>query len=546
MFVGQHKGAAMNTMRTGTMVIAAAVSCVLSRGAMGQCAEGWLPGSTIGGGVNAGVASLVVMPNGDLVAAGLFSSAAGFPVNKIARWNGAQWLPMGSGLTEVAAALAVTPGNGHLYAGGTQFGGNRYFAYLQRWNGSSWSSVGSIAFNRDAEVNALMAANDGTLIVGGAFSAVGGLANTSNIARWNGSSWSAIGTGVGTQAAGKVSALAKLPDGDIIAGGTFSTVGGEPMSNIARWNGDSWVGLGEGLPGGVGALAVMPNGDVVATGDFNTINGVTVNRVARWNGKEWAAMGGGLPGGWVYELIVLSNGTLLAGGSQTKNLARWTGTDWVFVTTIPDNVVWSMVEYPAGGLTVGGNFNTVAGLPVPYLSRYLPAPAAPTITDQPDSTRTCAAGTASFAVAATQPPNVTLSYRWQWRENALGAPWRNIVNGNNRDSANVVRFTASGATTTNLSLARAANLQGRIEVVHEVRAEVSHICAASASVPATVSHCVTDLTCEGEVNTADLVLLLGAFGSASPTGAGADFNHDGSVNVVDLTFMLGTFGVNCP
>lgn len=535
----------MNMLHARTMAIATAV-CVLSRGAAGQCAEGWLPGSTIGGGVNAGATSLMVMPNGDLVAAGLFSAAAGFPVNRIARWNGTQWLPMGSGLAEIAQALAVTPGNGHLYAGGTQFGGNRYFAYLQRWNGSSWSSLGSIAFDRDAGVNALLAANDGTLIVGGAFSSVGGLANTSNIARWNGSSWSAIGTGVGTAAAGEVRALAKLPDGDIIAGGTFSTVGGEPMSNIARWNGSSWVGLGEGLPGSVGALAVLPSGDIVAAGQFNSINGVTVNRVARWNGVDWVAMGGGLGGGDVNELVVLSNGMLLAGGNQTKNLARWNGTDWVFVSTVPDSVVWSMVEYPVGGLTVGGNFSTVAGLPVPYLSRYVPAPAAPEITDQPDSTRTCSAGTATFGVAVTPTPNVALSYRWQWRENLTGAPWRNIVNGNNRDGANVVRFTASGATTANLSLARATNLQGQIEVVHEVRAEVSHICSTSLSTAASVVHCVTDLTCEGEVNTADLVLLLGAFGSTSPSGGGADFNHDGSVNVVDLTFMLGTFGVSCP
>jgi hypothetical protein len=36
---------------------------------------------------------------------------------------------------------------------------------------------------------------------------------------------------------------------------------------IARWNGTSWSALGTGMNGSVSALAVLPNGDLIAGGD---------------------------------------------------------------------------------------------------------------------------------------------------------------------------------------------------------------------------------------------------------------------------------------
>ncbi|MFN5496843.1 MAG: hypothetical protein ACK5C3_09770, partial [bacterium] len=73
-------------------------------------------------------------------------------------------------------------------------------------------------------------------------------------------------------------ALAVLPNGDLVAGGGFTTAGGGTANRIARWNGSSWRQLGSGMDGGVSALAVLPNGDLVAGGSFTTAGGVTTNR----------------------------------------------------------------------------------------------------------------------------------------------------------------------------------------------------------------------------------------------------------------------------
>ena len=44
-----------------------------------------------------------------------------------------------------------------------------------------------------------------------------------------------------------VHALAVGPDGSLYAGGAFSTAGGTPANYIARWDGSAWRSLGSGL-----------------------------------------------------------------------------------------------------------------------------------------------------------------------------------------------------------------------------------------------------------------------------------------------------------
>lgn len=57
--------------------------------------------------------------------------------------------------------------------------------------------------------------------------------------------------------------------------------------------------------------------------------------------------------------------------------------------------------------------------------------------------------------------------------------------------------------------------------------------------------CPADLSGDGVVGTADLVLLLAVFGQAVPPGTPADLNDDGVVNTSDLVLMLVRFGLAC-
>lgn len=57
--------------------------------------------------------------------------------------------------------------------------------------------------------------------------------------------------------------------------------------------------------------------------------------------------------------------------------------------------------------------------------------------------------------------------------------------------------------------------------------------------------CVGDINGDGQVNTADLTLLLSRFGQSVGAGEPADLNSDGVVNTADLTLLLARFGQAC-
>jgi hypothetical protein len=88
--------------------------------------------------MNGQVNALAVSGNGDLYAGGSFTIAGGVSANRVAKWNGTAWSPVGSGFDCCyISALAISGST--VYAGGifSMVGG----AGIAKWNGSSWSPV---------------------------------------------------------------------------------------------------------------------------------------------------------------------------------------------------------------------------------------------------------------------------------------------------------------------------------------------------------------------------------------------------------------------
>ncbi|MCB0047502.1 MAG: hypothetical protein KDD92_18910, partial [Caldilineaceae bacterium] len=152
--------------------------------------------------------------------------------------------------------------SGNLYAGGdfTTAGGatvNR----VAKWNGSSWTALGS---GMNSTVRALTMDASGTLYAGGYFTAAGG-ASADYIAQWDGTSWATLGSGMDSY----VGSLTTDAGGNLYAGGWFTTAGGAPANHIAQWDGTSWAALGSGMDGYVGALATHVSAAVSAAGQEN-------------------------------------------------------------------------------------------------------------------------------------------------------------------------------------------------------------------------------------------------------------------------------------
>ena len=153
---------------------------------------------------------------------------------------------------------------------------------VARWNGTSWATLKT---GLNAPVNAVAVSGD-VVYAGGQFTHAGDT-EVNHVAKWNGSGWEALGDGVN----GTVNALV-ISGGDLYIGGSFTQAGGQPANNIARWNGNAWTPLGSGMSNSVWALATS-NGNIYSGGAFITAGGVTVNRIAKWNGAIWSALGTG-------------------------------------------------------------------------------------------------------------------------------------------------------------------------------------------------------------------------------------------------------------
>jgi hypothetical protein len=111
----------------------------------------------------------------------------------------------------------------------------------------------------------------------------------------------------------QVSALA-VSGTDLYAGGSFSTAGGTTAKYIAKWDGSAWSGLGSGMNGLVRALAVSGT-DLYAGGQFTTAGGNAAYKIAKWDGSAWSALGSGMQE--EVSALAVSASDLCAGGGFT-------------------------------------------------------------------------------------------------------------------------------------------------------------------------------------------------------------------------------------
>src|SRR5438093_417556 len=131
---------------------------------------------------------------------------------------------------------------------------------------ANWISMNPSIPGVDGSVFAAVADGSGNLYIGGPFTVAGGVI-ANRIAKWDGSTWTALGSGMNAP----VRALA-VSGSVLYAGGDFTTAGGSPANHIAKWDGSRWSALGSGINSNVYALAVSGT-DVFAGGRFTNAGG---------------------------------------------------------------------------------------------------------------------------------------------------------------------------------------------------------------------------------------------------------------------------------
>jgi hypothetical protein len=236
--------------------------------------------------------------NGELVVAGPFSTISGVPAFGIASWNGSRWLPLGN---PGATIMSLTVFNGELYAGTGSFT-TQISTRVLRWDGAAWQPVGdtfggtssaSTAWPPGIKGIRVLTTFNGELIAGGNFTTIGA-SQIGLIARWNGAAWAPMGQLSGTPAASALYALT-VHQGRLFAGGEFSNVAGLPeMTRV--WNGSDWTTISLNqiydIQPTPKAFSLISDGQhLLALGDFTcTGQYAPVTNIAQWDGSLWAAI----------------------------------------------------------------------------------------------------------------------------------------------------------------------------------------------------------------------------------------------------------------
>ena len=221
------------------------------------------------------VFGVALQNDGRVLLAGNFNEVNGSPALGLARVtaNGATDENFDHDIEGYFFSVAVAD-NGNVYAGGTLFNTGSGLVILDPYGATAASVLA------DDAADHLQTTPDGDILCGGRFQGLNG--NPGKLGRISAAGVldTSLTVDVGP-AVGTISDVALQPDGRILISGSFAQVDGMPRNNIARLEADGSLDLsfvpGTGFDVQVNAIAVLPNGDILVGGPFTTYNEVVLN-----------------------------------------------------------------------------------------------------------------------------------------------------------------------------------------------------------------------------------------------------------------------------
>jgi uncharacterized delta-60 repeat protein len=359
------------------------------------------PDADFNPGANLSVYTLAVQPDDKVLVGGTFTMLGGGGTgttthNRIGRLNadGSLDASFDSSANGYVGSLAILPDGKILIAGGFNqlcWHGSTYCRtsdHLGRVLESGWLDA-SFDSGALSPIHAVAVQPDGKILVGGAFTMLHGktLWTTRNrIGRF--AADGTLETAFNPGANGDVVALAVQPDGKILVGGTFTTLGGggtgtTTRNRIGRLNADGSLdtSFDPGANDAVLAFALQPDGKILVGGNFTMLGGGGTGTTARAvigrlnaNGSLDTSFNPGANNS-VGELAMQPDGKILVGGAFTMLGGGGSGTtarnrigrlhiDGSLDTSFDagaDNIVRALAVQPDGKILAGGDFTLLGG-----------------------------------------------------------------------------------------------------------------------------------------------------------------------------------------
>lgn len=273
-------------------VAIAVVGASLPSMCLGQCEKGWLPGDGVTGvnGLPAGLATWDPDgsgPRGPLVVVrGSINCAGRTAVNRLAAWDAQTdtWHDLNSAaIRDVETVRGLPDGRLLAWTGSSGLFLDGTSSALAVYDGSTWKSL-SPALGPGRAITCAAMAPNGDIVVGGEFSAINGT-DAQNVARWNGTTWSALGGGVST----RVAAIDVLSGGDVVVLAKATAVYSDVPRVVQRFSAGAWSLVGPVMQDEVSVLRALPGGDFVIA---RSGRGGNVYRLeSNLNGTFWESFG---------------------------------------------------------------------------------------------------------------------------------------------------------------------------------------------------------------------------------------------------------------
>lgn len=208
------------------------------------------------------------------------------------------------------------------------------------------------------------------------------------VSQWTGGAWAQLG-GYFDGMVGSVCGADWGAGPSIVAAGFFTTLltTGQPMHQVAQWDGASWIDLYPPVIWGFAAtsLCVYNAGSgpaIYVGGEFATPASIHSNNILRYDGS-WHDVGGGLPG-FVSGMTVFDDGSgpalyvstgVHVGGGYSENIVKWDGGAWTTILPagMPNVFPYLLTTYDDGSgpaLILGGQFSSIAGVPANGLAKW--------------------------------------------------------------------------------------------------------------------------------------------------------------------------------
>jgi uncharacterized delta-60 repeat protein len=406
------------------------------------------PSFVIGSSVNGTIRAMHVYPDGRILIAGHFTTYNGTTVGRIVRLmpNGTidPTFVAGTGASHDIRSMHVQA-DGKILISGIQstYNGQPANFFNRIDSTGAYDASFTMGTGPNNEVLAITTQADGKILIGGFFSQYNGVAKSGFVRLHPNGTLDTSFTHGGNGPQFGPDAIAVLPDGRIIVGGSFNSWNGNTnIKKVVRLlpNGmrDTTFFVSGTASGNFQRVAVQADGKYIFGGSFTQVQGQTVNRIVRLDSTGAVdptfVVGTGFDAG-ILDLHLQADGKLIVVGSFTlyntvgrSRMARLhtNGTlDYGFDHCYLFNGGVNAVDVlPNGNVVIGGGFTQFAGVNQTRLIRFIPATTG--TSTQPTITGTAVLPSPGSTTLYRNGGSLNGAQQWAWYEGGCGGNFLGI------------------------------------------------------------------------------------------------------------------------